>query len=332
MKLLAIIAVLLVWVAAIVVLYVIDPMHIKTGPESENSPANQRKDRTYWPRIAAQLVLLVWLVNSVTFTIGRGMSAMAYSSGEPKIVTLYDAGTYQTDEVHYLIAGMNVSPEDMAAILPDDLNGTIKAVKYQQLAYDAGAIEKELSDDIRRYGYQEVTVWAMGTAAMATDFTATYLRDDARTILIDPCPNALVLQPELQQKAHNLAMWQRAGAYLLGWLSLIPDANGHSINLKSMQLYGLDYETELSKPYTGDVVGLVLSEQHDSLQPDALKGLYSEAIQTVVPGTANGNIVEQHEQYKAAVVEVWEKYLATLEPEEELDPDYDPYADLFSYS
>lgn len=303
MVFLAVMAVIVVLIALGLVIYALDP--------KEDEPKKKRNRK-----MAAQLVLAVVLLNSVTFSIARGLAAMSFDvGGKPKLVTFYDAGIYQTDEVHYLVAGMQMKPEDIMAILPDNLHGTIKAVRYQQFQYQADAIADELDDDILRNDYQTVTVWALGTAAMTVDYGSlrSTMRDRANIVMIDPCPNTLVLKPELQGFTENGAPWTRAGAYLLGWLSMIPGPGGRSFNLATMQQYELAQEADRStKPDTDKVIGLVVSQENQYLQVKALQGLYADAIQASVPVT-HADIVNSREQYQAALQQIWTQHLAELE-------------------
>lgn len=272
-------------------------------------------------REALQLVLvlliIVELVNSGTFALVRGALGLAFYDGPPKLETLNDVGIYQSDEVHYLIAGEQTRPEDMIAILPDGLHGTIKAVKYQQVQYDAYGIANELSRDVMRNGYTKVTIWAIGTGALAAhEAMSNSSLNNPGIVLIDPCPSTLVLQPEPQKTIDKGILWQRVLVYIQGWFSLIPDANGQSYNLKTMQRYDLAVEAkDAYRPSTDKVIGLVISEENEYLQINSLRGLYADATQVSVSAT-HGDIVNSREQYQKALEEIWTQRLMETEPVE----------------
>lgn len=318
MVILATIVVLIILALMFFAIRMLEPIEADT--EEPKAADTKTVRRCKW---IAQVVLIVLLLNSVSFSVCRGLNAVRYKPAKPTLVTLYDAGTYQTDEVHYLIAGVETRPEDIQAILPDGLTGTVKAVKYRQFSYNTDAIAGALDDDMRRYNYTKATIWAVGMGAVATSgFGAltSKVRDNAQIVLIDPCPNTLVLNPERWETMKVAAPWQRALSYLMGWASLIPGKDGHSINLSSMMMYELDYETEAYtlNPHTENVIGVVISAQNQYLQTGALKGLYKDAFQVSVTAT-HSDIVDSDDLYREALEEIWTRHTAKIEQAEAED-------------
>lgn len=278
-------------------------------------------------RLVLVVLIIAELTNSGTFALVRGVLGFGTYDGPPKLETLNGVGIYQSDEVHYLIAGEQTRPEDMLAILPDGLHGTIKAVRYQQFQYTAYGIANELSRDVIRNGYDKVTIWAIGSGALAAHAAMSKSGlNNLEIVLIDPCPSTLVIQPDMQKTVTRGIPWQRVWIYIKGWFSLIPDANGQSDNLRTMQEYNLAEEAESAiRPSTKNIIGLVVSEKDEYLQINALKGLYANAIQVSVSAT-HGDIVNSREQYQRALEELWTQHLVETE---QIEVEDDPYTGPF---
>lgn len=296
MNFLTAMVVLAILIAVAYVAYVIDPKEDDPKPKQIG-------------KLITQVLLWVLVVNTLTYGIIRFVLAVEGSICEPELVTLRDAGIYQTKEVHYLITGMQRQPEDLMEILPDGLTGTIKAVKYEQLHYGSRGIAEELNRDVRRCDYDKVTIWAAGTGVLATEFGTLTSTISSRTkiVLIDPCPNTLVLKPEYQKQLTDYTPWNRTLAYLMGWSSIIPIKEGRSVNLKSLIQCALIEDLQYSKPATDKVIGLIVSDENEYLQAGALKGLYSEALQETVP-TTHLDIKNSAELYHEAAEKIWELY------------------------
>ncbi len=278
-------------------------------------------------RVVLIVLIIAEFTNSGTFALVRGVLGLGMYDGPPKLETLNGVGIYQSDEVHYLIAGEQTRPEDMLAILPDNLHGTIKAVKCQQFQYTAYGVANELSRDVMRNGYSKVTIWAIGSGALAAhEAMSKSSLNDPGIVLIDPCPSTLVIRPELQKTVTRGVPWRRVWVYIKGWFSLIPDANGRSDNLQTMREYNLVEEANGAiRPSTRSVIGLVTSEQDEYLQISSLKGLYADAIQVSVPAT-HGDIVNSQEQYREALEEIWTQHLVKTG---QIEPENGPYTGPF---
>lgn len=259
-------------------------------------------------KIILGVLATVLIINATTFFIAF---CMRYSVKATRLRTVRPA---TGDEVmNYFVAGMLNQAESAFGFIVDDLSGGITYANFRNDGWSAEATADAIINDIRKHNYTKVRIFTISVGDQAARYLESYCSDNQEkfqleVVAINPCPSELVLNEKARRLANLGEPLLDAGCILTGWLSIAPmpflatPGGNYSLLLLVSQVAHITSYTAPS--YTTHTLGVVISEQDEFLDRDALLSYFDWVPSVTIPNCKHGDTIGNGKAYRQAVLEI----------------------------
>ena len=259
-------------------------------------------------KITLLVVVVIAFINSISFMAAMGLR---YYSGVAGLRTVRDV-SQDEPVMNYFIAGMLNHPEPAFQFITSYMKGGITYADFRNTGWTAWETAEAIEAHIYRHRYTKVRIFSISVGDhVARYLEQHYYNDDAihlEIIAIDPCSSPTALKDSVDAAVMLGSPVVKLGCILAGWISVIPmpflktPGDNYSLFLLSSQITQI---ADCSTPgFTDHTIGVVLSEQDEFLDGDALHEYFETCPVITIPECRHGDTIGNAEAYRQAVIGV----------------------------